>query len=154
MARKPPERETERTSLTAPRIRDLTPPAGGQAIYVFHDDPKQLCVRVTPAGAKSFVFAGKLNKTPLRVTIGSTDVWTIGDARTEARRLQTLVDRGVDPRQEKADKLAPNNPAILDTWAMLLASTDCSSSSDPPNSQPNQPPSSASAFCAGWPRSM
>src|SRR5690606_17489923 len=23
---------------------------------------------------------------------------------------------------EKADKLAPNNPAILDTWAMLLAS--------------------------------
>lgn len=106
MARKPPERETERTSLTAPRIRGLTPPAGGQAIYVFDDDPKQLCVRVTPAGAKSFVFAGKLNKTPLRVTIGSTDVWTIGDARTEARRLQTLVDRGVDPRQEKADKLA------------------------------------------------
>ncbi len=61
---------------------------------------------MTPAGAKSFVFAGKLNRTPLRVTIGSTDVWTIGDARTEARRLQTLVDRGVDPRQEKADKLA------------------------------------------------
>ena len=40
----------------------LTPPTGKQAVYVFDEDPKQLCVRITPAGAKSFVFAGKLNK--------------------------------------------------------------------------------------------
>ena len=49
-------RETERIRLTLDRIRKLTPPAGSQAVYVFDDDPKQLCVRVTPAGAKSFGF--------------------------------------------------------------------------------------------------
>lgn len=99
-------RETERIRLTLDRIRKLTPPAGSQAVYVFDDDPKQLCVRVTPAGAKSFVFAGKLNKAPLRVTIGDVKVWSLDDARTEARRLQGLIDQGTDPRQEKADKRA------------------------------------------------
>lgn len=99
-------RTTERIRLTLDRIRKLTPPAGSQAVYVFDDDPKQLCVRVTPAGAKSFVFAGKLNKAPLRVTIGDVKVWSLDDARTEARHLQGLIDQGTDPRQEKADKLA------------------------------------------------
>lgn len=99
-------RETERVRLTLDRIRKLTPPAGGQAVYVFDDDPRQLCVRVTPAGAKSFVFAGKLNRVPLRVTIGDVKVWNLDDARTEARRLQSLIDQGTDPRQEKADKQA------------------------------------------------
>ena len=99
-------RDTERTRLTLDRIRKLTPPAGSQAVYVFDDDPKQLCVRVTPAGAKSFVFAGKLVKTPMRITIGDVKVWNLDDARSEARRLQALIDQGIDPRQEKADKLA------------------------------------------------
>lgn len=99
-------RETERVRLTLDRIRKLTPPAGGQAVYVFDDDPRQLCVRVTPAGSKSFVFAGKLNRVPLRVTIGDVKVWNLDDARTEARRLQSLIDQGIDPRQEKADKQA------------------------------------------------
>ena len=99
-------RETERIRLTLDRIRKMPTPAGSQAVYVFDDDPKQLSVRVTPAGAKSFVFAGKLNKAPLRVTIGDVKVWNLDDARTEARRLQALIDLGTDPRQEKADKLA------------------------------------------------
>ncbi len=99
-------RTTERVRLTLERIRKLSPPAGTQAIYVFDDDPRQLSVRVTPAGAKSFVFAGKLNKAPLRVTIGDVKVWFLDDARTEARRLQALIDQGIDPRQEKVDKQA------------------------------------------------
>lgn len=99
-------RTTERVRLTLERIRKLSPPVGTQAIYVFDDDPRQLSVRVTPAGAKSFVFAGKLNKAPLRVTIGDVKVWFLDDARTEARRLQALIDQGIDPRQEKVDKQA------------------------------------------------
>ena len=99
-------RDTARIRLTLDRIRKLPPPEGKQAVYVFDDDPKQLSVRVTPAGAKSFVFAGKLNKVPLRVTIGDVKVWSLDDARTEARRLQALIDQGIDPRQEKAERLA------------------------------------------------
>jgi len=123
-------RDTTRIRLTLDRIRKLTAPTGKQAVYVFDEDPKQLCVRVTPAGAKSFVFAGKLNKVPLRVTIGDVKVWSPDDARTEARRLQTLIDQGVDPRHEKAERIAAADAKrekarrvealALEAWAAYL----------------------------------
>lgn len=99
-------RATERVHLTLTRIAAMQPPDGKQAFYLHDDDPKSLSVRITPAGAKSFVFTDKLNGSPLRVTIGSTDAWTIDAARAEARRLQTLVDQGIDPRNEKRERVA------------------------------------------------
>ena len=102
---------TQRIHLTLPRIAKLAPPEGKQAVYVFDDDPKCLSVRVTPAGAKSFIYSGKLNGTPIRVTIGSVDAWNLDDARAEARRLQTLVDAGRDPRQVKAEITAADEAA-------------------------------------------
>lgn len=97
---------TERIHLTLSRIAKLDPPAGPQARYVFDDDPRHLCVRVTAAGAKSFVFASKWAGVPVRITIGSVDSWLLDGARDEAKRLQVLVDQGIDPRQEKADRIA------------------------------------------------
>lgn len=105
-------RETARQHLTLERIRKLQPPTGNQAVYSFDDDPKQLCVRITPAGVKSFVYAGKLNKVPLRITIGATDIWNLDDAREEARRLQTLIDKGTDPRELEREKAAAKAAAI------------------------------------------
>lgn len=102
---------TQRVHLTNERIRKLTPPSGKQAVYVFDDNPKHLSVRVTPAGAKAFVYSGKLNGTPLRITIGSPDSWNLDDARAEARRLQTIVDDGRDPRQVKAEITAADEAA-------------------------------------------
>lgn len=92
--------------MTLERIRKIPRPDGKQAIYIFDDDPSVLAVRVTPAGSKAFVFCGKLNQTPFRVTIGDVGVWSLEDARNEARRLQTLVDQGIDPRIQKAEVLA------------------------------------------------
>ncbi|MGB4912108.1 MAG: integrase family protein [Candidatus Dechloromonas phosphoritropha] len=97
-------RSTERVKLTVERIRKLAQPEGQQAVYVFDTEQKQLCVRITPAGAKSFVYAGKLKGSPLRATIGSTEVWLLDDAREEARRLQTLIDKGIDPRELEREK--------------------------------------------------
>jgi integrase len=56
--------------------------------------------------------------------------WNLDDARTEARRLQTLVDQGTDPRQEKAERIAATEakreqerrieePALL-AWEVYL----------------------------------
>ena len=103
---------TSRIHLTLERIRKLQPPSGAQAVYVFDDDPKHLSVRITPAGAKSFVYTGKLNGNPFRITIGSTDIWNLDDARDEARRLQTLVDKGVDPRELEREKAAAKAAAV------------------------------------------
>ena len=105
-------RITERLHLTFERIRKLQPPSGNQATYAFDDDPKQLCVRITPAGAKSFVYAEKLNGIPLRITIGSATVWNLDDAREAARRLQTQIDKGIDPREVEREKTEAKAAAI------------------------------------------
>lgn len=101
----------ERERLTPGRIRDFKCPAGTKQAFLFDTDAPRLAVRAT-AGAKSFVFEAKLNRQTIRVTIGSVEAWPLEDvvdkktkevtqkgARQEARRLQTLVDQGIDPRE-------------------------------------------------------
>lgn len=69
-----------------------------------------LRVRVTAAGAKSFVYEAKLNRQTIRRTIGDVKLWSIEQARTEARRLAVTLDSGQDPRelerQQQAEKEA------------------------------------------------
>jgi hypothetical protein len=83
------------------------------------------------AGAKSFIFESKLNRQTVRVTIGDVRAWTLGAARDEARRLQTMIDQGIDPRQEKRDRIAAAEAKIeeakriatpaMEAWQAYLA---------------------------------
>lgn len=118
-----------RTKLTAGRIRDFACPTGKAQAFLWDSEAPGLAVRAT-AGASAFVFQGKLNNKDFRMTIGDVRAWGIDDARTEARRLQTLVDQGTDPRQEKAERIAASEakreearrieaPA-LEAWATYL----------------------------------
>jgi integrase len=59
----------------------------------------RLAVRARASGAKSFIFKGTLNYREIRITIGSTDAWTIEAARDEARQYQRWIDEGRDPRE-------------------------------------------------------
>jgi hypothetical protein len=63
-----------------------------------------LRVRVTAAGAKSFVFEAKLNRKTIRRTIGDVRAWSIDAARAEANRLRVTVDGGDDPREIRRAK--------------------------------------------------
>ena len=60
-------------------------------------------MRITPAGTKSFIFETWFNGKSLRITIGDVNTWSIDAAQAEARRLKVLTDKGIDPREEKAD---------------------------------------------------
>lgn len=91
--------------FTPDRLRKAECPAGKRQQLYWDDDPKSLGLRVTIGGAKAYIFQFRLYGRTGRVTIGAFDAWTIADARAEARRLQVLVDSGVDPREEKADRL-------------------------------------------------
>ena len=95
----------QRERLTPTRIKSFTCPADAKQAFLWDTEAPRLAVRVT-AGAKSFIFEAKLNRQTVRVTLGDVKMRNIDDARAEARRLQTLIDQGIDPRQEKADKLA------------------------------------------------
>ena len=96
-----------RTKLTAGRIRDFECPVGTAQAFMWDTEAPGLAVRATPGSeARGFIFQSRLNGKALRITIGDVRAWGIDAARAEARRLQTLIDQGADPRQEKAERLA------------------------------------------------
>jgi len=110
----------KRERLTLDRIEAFSCPAGVQQAFMWDTDPPSLGVRAT-ANSKSFIFEAKLDRQNIRMTIGSVDLWPLSSvwegkgtnktevqrgAREEARRLQSLVDQKIDPRQEKRDRLA------------------------------------------------
>ena len=96
-----------RNKLTAGRIRDFECPAGTAQAFMWDTEAPGLAVRATPGSeARGFIFQSRLNGKALRVTIGDVRACSSDAARAEARRLQTLIDQGTDPRTEKADKRA------------------------------------------------
>lgn len=86
-------------ALTAGLIAALRCPEGKEQAFLRDAVTKGLRVRVTAAGAKSYVFESKVNGKTLRQTIGNPDAWTIEAARAEANRLRVLVDQKTDPRE-------------------------------------------------------
>lgn len=102
-----------RVKLTAGRVRDYCCEAGKPQSFIWDSETPGLAIRATANGAKSYIFQGKLGGKSVRVTIGDVRSWAIetGDhdrpgAREEARRLQTLIDQGIDPRHAKAEQIA------------------------------------------------
>lgn len=91
--------------FTAGRIVDFSCPPDKQQVFIWDSESPGLGLRATQ-GAKSYIYQGKLNGKAVRITIGDVKTWSIKDAQAEARRLQTIIDAGQDPRQVKAEKIA------------------------------------------------
>jgi len=123
---------SDRVNLTSGSIERLTCPIGKQQAFMRDSEAPGLRVRITSAGAKSFVFESKLNRQTIRRTIGDVKVWSIEQARTEARRLAVLLDNGQDPReiqrQQQAAKAAERAAAsakaltVGEVWPLYLES--------------------------------
>ncbi|GAO22717.1 phage integrase family protein [Alicycliphilus sp. B1] len=96
----------DRVNLTAGAISRLACPTGKQQAFMRDSEAPGLRVRVTAAGAKSFVYEAKLNRQTIRRTIGDVKAWSIEQARTEARRLAVVLDSGQDPRELERQQLA------------------------------------------------
>jgi len=92
-------RLSEPIELTAGAIDRLDCPAGKDQAFLRDTKAPGLRVRVTAAGAKSFVFEAKLNRKTIRRTIGDVRAWSIVGARAEANRLRVTLDSGDDPRE-------------------------------------------------------
>ncbi len=98
-----------RVKLTAGRIRDFSCANDAAQSFLWDSEVPGLAIRATANGAKSYVFQGKLGGKSIRITIGDIRHWDIeGErgARVEARRLQTLIDQGIDPRRDKHERIA------------------------------------------------
>ncbi len=97
-----------RVKLTSGRIASLALPIGSGQAFLWDTDQKQLAVRVTGDGTKkAFIFQSRLkNQKSIRLTIGDVGDWNIAEARIEAARMQVLIDKGIDPRQQNIEKAA------------------------------------------------
>ena len=95
-----------KVKLTAGRIADFKSDEGRAQSFLWCADVKGLAVRATSTGAKSYIFQAKVKGKSMRLTIGDVGAWSIAKAQAEARRLQTVIDQGDDPRQVKADAAA------------------------------------------------
>src|SRR5665647_3673334 len=88
-----------RVRLTNPRVENLKLGKGAKQQFLWDTDTPSLAVRVT-SGSKSFIFQSRLKSTgDIRITIGSVTEWDIDAARMRARKLQSLIDEGHDPRE-------------------------------------------------------
>ena len=93
--------------FTAGRVTKFCCETGKAASFLWDTESTGLGVKASAGGSKVYVLQSRLESgASVRLTIGSTKAWTLGAARDEARRLQVLIDSGVDPRQEKANRIA------------------------------------------------
>lgn len=94
-----------RERLTESRVSSFELPLGKTQGFIWDSDALGLAIRVT-SGSRSYIFQCDVHGRSVRITIGSQSAWKLAQARVEARRLRTLVDRGIDPRHELRDQKA------------------------------------------------
>jgi integrase len=93
-------------NFTAERVASFKCEPGKQQSIYWDGKAPGLGLRVTAAGAKSYIFETRLHGRTLRVTIGDVRTWTIAKAQAEATDLKSLTDKGVDPRQIRQEQAA------------------------------------------------
>lgn len=96
----------DKANFTAGRVGGFKCRRGKQQSIYWDDRTPGLGLRVTANGAKSYIFETRLHGKTLRRTIGDVRTWTVGKAQTEATRLKTLTDQGIDPRQLELERAA------------------------------------------------
>ncbi|MEO8455253.1 MAG: integrase arm-type DNA-binding domain-containing protein [Sphingomicrobium sp.] len=80
----------------------------GQAdLFLWDDEVSGFGLKLTPNGRLSYILQYRMGGrgTPTRrYTIGRHGTWTPDEARTEAKRLRQIVDRGNDPQQADRER--------------------------------------------------
>jgi len=93
-----------KVNFTADRVSSFQCELGKQQAILWDAKTPGLGLRVTAAGARSYVFETRLQGKTLRITIGDVRTWTVVKAQAEATRYKAQTDQGVDPRQIRADQ--------------------------------------------------
>ncbi|MBT9523424.1 MAG: integrase family protein [Dechloromonas sp.] len=117
----------ERVKLTPGRIASFSCPPNKAQAFLWDSEVPGFAVRATPPGkrtlngTRAYIFQGYLNGATPRITIGDTKIWNLDKARIEARDLQILLDKGIDPREREREKAAAKAAAIAAKEAEKLA---------------------------------
>jgi len=97
----------QRARFTAGRVERFKCEKGKPQSFLWDSAQAGLALRATAKGSRAYVFQSRTKSgQTVRMTIGEPASWSIPEAQAEARRLQTLIDQGKDPRSEKAALVA------------------------------------------------
>lgn len=110
----------EKVSFTSGRIKAFACPPDKEQDFLWDSTTPGLALRATRAGAKAYIFQGRVDRGTMRLTIGSPRSWTIPQAQARARELQVMVDKGLDPRRVVAEAIAAKD-ALLTAQSIVLA---------------------------------
>jgi integrase len=103
-------------NITDKAVRGLKAPAEGQML-TWDEEIKGFGVRVTTAGAVSFILDYRVHTRQRRFTIGRYPEWSAQAARDEAIELRKKVRNGVDPMGERrAFRNEPTFGDLLDDY--------------------------------------
>lgn len=94
-------------------VRKALPPAAGQ-LFLWDTEVKGFALRITKAGAKSFILDYRADGRQRRITLGGYPDWTVQAARAAAKAMKRDVDQGQDPLGERHDLRAA--PTMQDLW--------------------------------------
>jgi integrase len=97
-------------------VWDLPSPATGNKVH-YDTEVTGFGVRVTAAGARSFVLNYRSGGRERRFTIGSFPDWSAKQARELAKSLKRRIDMGEDPMGEReAERAAPTVNELADRF--------------------------------------
>lgn len=104
------------TKLSDALVRSLPAPEDGAKI-TYDSEIRGFGMRVTKAGARSFILNYTVAGRERRMTIGAYPTWKMATARKEAERLRQDIDRGIDPLgQKQAEREAPTVAELADRY--------------------------------------
>jgi integrase len=86
----------QRVRLTELEIRRIKPPAAGNVVRYDNEVPG-FGLRITAAGARSFVLNYRCGGKERRLTIGTWPAWSATAAREKAKELRRQIEQGIDP---------------------------------------------------------
>jgi integrase len=97
-------------------VKELPVPERGNRIY-YDAGMRGLGVRVTSAGARSWVLNYRAGGIERRLTIGGATAWSARAARARAAELRREIDAGADPMAERHKaRLAPTVNDLADRF--------------------------------------
>ncbi|WP_343594808.1 integrase family protein [Acinetobacter sp.] len=96
---------SNKTRLTVNRVKDFKCPLDKKEAFLWDEEITGLAVKANPGGSKKYVYHGRIGGKPLKITLGDCSTWTPDSAKQEAKRLSLLCAQGIDPRNEKQDKI-------------------------------------------------
>lgn len=111
--------------LTATSVERFAPPELGRVEY-FDQALPGFGLRITDKGHKSWIVFYRVGQRQRRLTIGPYPLFSLAEAREEARLAMQLVAKGLDPAEERAEaKRSLNSPntvtAVLDRFIQNYA---------------------------------